>query len=216
MSRCRLAVPGEGDEYAGVAGVYDTLIEPFLRRMRRAVAKRVTEAGCTSLLDVACGTGMQLALLEGANLSRTGIDASGAMLRVARARTSQAISYVHGDASRMPFEDHAFDCVSVSFALHEMAEEARAGVLAEMARVTARGGRVLVADYAMPQGVSARLAMAGAAVVERGAGTRHHACFRTFMARGGVPGLAEPLGLAPTRVGAFLMGACGLYEIRMP
>lgn len=215
MSKCRRAVPGQDDEYAGVARVYDLLIEPFLRRMRRALAGRVERSGCVSILDVACGTGMQLALLEGLPLARTGIDASLAMLRVARARTSPDIAYVHGDASNMPFADNSFGCACVSFALHEMEPEVSARVVREMARVTASGGRLFIADYARPESAWARMALAAAGLVERGAGARHHACFQRFMARRGVAGLVEPLGLEAERMDGVLMGAAGLFEVRI-
>jgi demethylmenaquinone methyltransferase/2-methoxy-6-polyprenyl-1,4-benzoquinol methylase len=159
---------------------------------------------------------MQLALLEGLPMARTGIDASRAMLQVARVKTSPDIAYVHGDASNMPFEDNAFACAGVSFALHEMEPLVSAGVVREMARVTVPGGRLFIADYARPETAWARLAMTAAGLVERGAGVRHHACFRDFMDRGGVPGLVGSLGLAAERVDRFLMGAAGLFEVHIP
>jgi len=52
------------------------------------------------------------------------------------------------DAEKLPFPDAAFDCVSVAFGLRNMTHKDRA--LAEMARVTKPGGRVLVLEFSKP------------------------------------------------------------------
>jgi demethylmenaquinone methyltransferase/2-methoxy-6-polyprenyl-1,4-benzoquinol methylase len=49
------------------------------------------------------------------------------------------------DAERLPFPADTFDCVSVAFGLRNMTHKDRA--LAEMARVTRPGGRVLVLEF---------------------------------------------------------------------
>ena len=49
------------------------------------------------------------------------------------------------DAEKLPFPDARFDCVSVAFGLRNMTHKDRA--LAEMARVTKPGGRVIVLEF---------------------------------------------------------------------
>ena len=50
-----------------------------------------------------------------------------------------------GDALRLPFRDEAFDAVTISFGLRNVASAATA--LAEMRRVTRPGGRLVVCEF---------------------------------------------------------------------
>lgn len=103
-------------------------------------------------LDVACGTGDMTALLArlvGPRGHVTGLDFSEGMLAVARRRLHRLglaarVEWVVGDALQLPFADGSFDLVTMGFALRNVADLDRA--LAEMARVTRPGGRVLVLE----------------------------------------------------------------------
>jgi demethylmenaquinone methyltransferase/2-methoxy-6-polyprenyl-1,4-benzoquinol methylase len=55
------------------------------------------------------------------------------------------ISLVAGDALRLPFRDGAFDAVTISFGLRNVADPGAA--LAEMRRVTRPGGRLVVCEF---------------------------------------------------------------------
>jgi demethylmenaquinone methyltransferase/2-methoxy-6-polyprenyl-1,4-benzoquinol methylase len=55
------------------------------------------------------------------------------------------LSFVAGDALRLPFRDGAFDVVTISFGLRNVAGPATA--LAEMRRVTRPGGRLVVCEF---------------------------------------------------------------------
>ncbi len=55
------------------------------------------------------------------------------------------LSFVAGDALRLPFRDGAFDAVTISFGLRNVAGPAAA--LAEMRRVTRPGGRLVVCEF---------------------------------------------------------------------
>jgi demethylmenaquinone methyltransferase / 2-methoxy-6-polyprenyl-1,4-benzoquinol methylase len=55
------------------------------------------------------------------------------------------LSFVAGDALRLPFRDEAFDAVTISFGLRNVADPAQA--LAEMRRVTRSGGRLVVCEF---------------------------------------------------------------------
>jgi ubiquinone/menaquinone biosynthesis C-methylase UbiE len=78
----------------------------------------------------------------------TGFDATDAFLELARAEAARRglrnLRFEQGDAESLPFADHAFDLVTCRAAFHHFPRPGR--VLAEMARVTAPGGRVVVAD----------------------------------------------------------------------
>jgi len=92
------------------------------------------------VLDVGCGTGRFTAVLEGLAGLIVGIDLDRAMLAVASARLRSPL--VLADAICLPFEDAAFD-VALAVTLCEFTADPRI-VLAELARVTGHGGRIIV------------------------------------------------------------------------
>jgi demethylmenaquinone methyltransferase/2-methoxy-6-polyprenyl-1,4-benzoquinol methylase len=103
------------------------------------------------VLDVASGSG-DLALAFAKRAGPTGqvvmTDINGDMLTVGRDKLLD-----HGiaappaicDGEKLPFPSDTFDCVSVAFGLRNMTHKDQA--LAEMARVTRPGGRVLVLEF---------------------------------------------------------------------
>jgi len=111
------------------------------------------EAG--RLLDIGTGTGRLLELLAPRVVSGVGVDASRAMLALARARLSrpqQAQSGLDhcavrlGDMYRLPMPDGAFDTVLLQMVLHHA--EDPVGALAEAARVLRPGGTLVAIDLA--------------------------------------------------------------------
>jgi ubiquinone/menaquinone biosynthesis C-methylase UbiE len=114
------------------------------------------------LLDVGTGTGRVLELLAPRISRGLGIDASKAMLALARSRLSRA-GCAHcavrlADMYRLPLADASFDLVVLQMVLHHA--EDPAGVLTETARVLRPGGTAIVIDLAAHdrQDVIARLA----------------------------------------------------------
>jgi ArsR family transcriptional regulator len=86
------------------------------------------------------------------------------MLRMARARLQHLpgppVDLVQGDFAALPFEGAAFDTVVFHQVLHYALEPEQA--LAEAARVTRPGGRIVVADFAAHDREELRLAHAHA------------------------------------------------------
>lgn len=99
-------------------------------------------------LDVACGPGFLATALASRCASVVGLDATDAFLERARAEAARRglanLSFRAGDAERLPFPDASFDVVTCRAAFHHFARPER--VLAEMSRVLAPSGRLLVAD----------------------------------------------------------------------
>ena len=102
------------------------------------------------LLDIGTGTGRVLELLAPRVRQALGVDASKAMLALARARLSGP-DFAHcavrlADMYRLPLADQSFDTVVLQMVLHHA--EDPAGAVQEATRVLRPGGRLLVIDLA--------------------------------------------------------------------
>jgi demethylmenaquinone methyltransferase / 2-methoxy-6-polyprenyl-1,4-benzoquinol methylase len=117
------------------------------RLWRRAVVRAVAPQPGEMILDLAAGTGTSSLPFERAGATVVACDFSLGMLRVGR-RRQPALPFVAGDALRLPFVDACFDAVTMSFGLRNVVDPARA--LAELARVTAPGGRLVVCEFSSP------------------------------------------------------------------
>jgi ubiquinone/menaquinone biosynthesis C-methylase UbiE len=130
------------------AATYDRttqFLEPrLLAPARRWVAQRVS--GRT--LEVAVGTGANLAYVAQRATDLTVTDVSAAMLdaAVARARTlGVPVRPVHADVTDLPLPDGSFDTVLCTFAMCCVPDERAA--MAAMARVLKPGGMLVLADH---------------------------------------------------------------------
>ncbi|CAH2604940.1 Transcriptional regulator, ArsR family / Methyltransferase fusion [Rhodovastum atsumiense] len=108
------------------------------------------EAELGRVLDIGTGTGRLLEVLAPRVASGLGVDASRAMLALARARLARP-GLTHcavrlADMYRLPLPDAAFDLVVLQMVLHYAEDPASA--LAEAARVLRPGGRLVVVDLA--------------------------------------------------------------------
>ena len=146
--------------YGRFARAYDLIVSPILGTMRRDVVHLSGATTESTLIDVATGTGEQARAFAMTCKRVVGVDLSEEMLKVARAKGPlPGLTYVHADATALPFDDGSFDVAAISFALHEMPATIRAATLAEMLRVTKPGGTVVVVDWGLPQGYVARHAV---------------------------------------------------------
>lgn len=100
------------------------------------------------LLDIGTGTGRVLELLASRVKQGLGVDASKAMLALARARLAAPelahCSVRQADMYRLPFSDGSFDTVVLQMVLHHA--EDPVGAIVEAVRVLAPGGRLLAVD----------------------------------------------------------------------
>jgi len=107
-----------------------------------------------TILDIATGTG-DLAI-EAAKLHPekiTGIDIADDMLaigrkKIAKKKLDHLISLEPGDSENLRFEDESFDAVMVAFGVRNFEDLAKG--LAEMFRVTNKGGVVVILEFSKP------------------------------------------------------------------
>jgi len=98
------------------------------------------------VLDVAAGTGTSSRTFTTSGADCVACDFSLGMLTVGKRRgVAPGLDFVAGDAMRLPFRDAAFDAVTISFGLRNVADHQAA--LAEFLRVTRPGGRLAVAEF---------------------------------------------------------------------
>jgi ubiquinone/menaquinone biosynthesis C-methylase UbiE len=126
------------------AASYDNHPNPLLALDLRVLSERLGPLKGLRIFDVACGTGrwMSAALLEGANV--TGIDLCREMLTIAASKPALRGRLALAQADALPVVDGSADLVLCSFAMSYFPSAAAA--LAEMARITRRGGRVVISD----------------------------------------------------------------------
>jgi demethylmenaquinone methyltransferase / 2-methoxy-6-polyprenyl-1,4-benzoquinol methylase len=147
-----------GEVFRSVAPSYDVMNDLMSLGLHR-VWKRFTleMSGVregSRVLDVASGSG-DLAAAFAKRAGPTGqvwmTDINAAMLSVGRDKMIDSGMFAPlalCDAEKLPFASDTFDCVSVAFGLRNMTHKDAA--LAEMARVTRPGGRVLVLEFSRP------------------------------------------------------------------
>jgi len=98
------------------------------------------------LLDVGCGTGAAVRLAAATAREVVGIDLSSEMIHIAE-RLAEALDNVEfrvADSESIPFGDGEFTAVLCSNSFHHYPAPERA--VAEMARVLAPGGRLVIGD----------------------------------------------------------------------
>jgi demethylmenaquinone methyltransferase / 2-methoxy-6-polyprenyl-1,4-benzoquinol methylase len=149
-----------------VAAMFDAVAERYdlmndllsmgqVRLWRRAVTRIVAARPGDRVLDLAAGTGTSTVKFAASGADCVACDFSLGMLRAGNARlavkdpqqtkTRGRVSFVAGDALRLPFRNDSFDVVTISFGLRNVQGTREA--LTELARVTRPGGRLVVCEF---------------------------------------------------------------------
>ncbi|MGH3024247.1 MAG: methyltransferase domain-containing protein [Gaiellaceae bacterium] len=103
------------------------------------------DLGGRRVLEVGCGTGRLAGALAERGARVWGLDPSAEMLAQARANAGKRVAFKQGHAEALPFKDGWFERAVLRLAVHLVD---RPQALAELARVLAPGGRVVVATFA--------------------------------------------------------------------
>jgi len=147
-----------GEVFSSVAPSYDVMNDLMSLGLHRVWKRFALEMSGvregSRVLDVASGSG-DLAAAFARRVGSHGqvwmTDINAAMLAVGRDKLIDRGVFAPlalCDAEKLPFPADTFDCVSVAFGLRNMTHKEAA--LAEMARVTRPGGRVIVLEFSRP------------------------------------------------------------------
>lgn len=132
---------------------YDNMMGVWSRSVGEQFLDWFAPAEDLDWLDVGCGGGAftELVVRRCAPRSVLGIDPSGPQIAFARTRPLGGIArFEQGDAMALPLADRAVDVAASALVIHFMPDAARG--VAEMARVTRRGGRVVSYAWDLPGG----------------------------------------------------------------
>lgn len=127
-----------------IAARQDARLAELEREVQAFVQPRRDERA----LDVGTGVGALALALAPHVAEVVGVDAEPALLSRARERAPANATFVEGDAGSLPFADGAFDLAGTMRTLHHLRRPELA--VAELTRVTRRGGRILVIDQLAP------------------------------------------------------------------
>ena len=200
-------------EYDTMASYYDTVLEPFLWKMRRKIVKVSNIDAGMQVLEVACGTGTQAVRFKKAGAEYTGVDLSSAMLEVAGKRKLECL---HADGAELPLEDNTFDLSTVTLALHEVDPEIRKQIVMEMIRVTRSDGSIVIADYTISsrKGIISPLSDRIIHYVEKLVGGSHYRNYRKFMRSGGLISFLESFDLKIKEAQFIFGGNVGIVKLQ--
>lgn len=125
------------------ADVYSRVKADALVELARA---HVGDPHELAFLDVGCGTGATDRHLVGRVGALHGVDISTGMVERASAAVPGA-EYRRYDGSRLPYEDESLDVVFAVCVVHHVPPSSWPRFVAEMTRVTRRGGIVAIAEH---------------------------------------------------------------------
>jgi len=135
-----------------IARVYDRMNGLMTAGMHHRWRERAVDMAAVGpgsrALDVATGTGDLAIALRARGAEVVGMDFSERMLELARAKAPD-IRFEAGNALALPYADGEFDAVTVGFGARNFSDLGQG--LAEMARVTRPGGRVVVLEITTQQ-----------------------------------------------------------------
>lgn len=136
------------DRFARTAAKVAALQDARAAELEERVRAFVLPAAGEHCLDVGCGAGALALALAPHVADVVGVDRVPELLELARERAPANATFVEGDAERLTFDDASFDLAATLRTLHHVPRPEL--VLAELTRVTRRGGRVLVIDQVAP------------------------------------------------------------------
>ncbi|MFE3940588.1 methyltransferase domain-containing protein [Streptomyces sp. NPDC059118] len=141
------------EAYDAIAPTYAQMFQdplrerPLERALLGAFAELVRTNGDGTVADLGCGPGDFTAHLHELGLNAFGVDASPAMVELAR-EANPGLRFEVGSMAALDIEDGALDGVLSRWSIIHTPPQDLPAVLAEFARVLAPGGHLLIEFYA--------------------------------------------------------------------
>jgi len=184
------------DEYKN-AQLYDIILFPFLRPIRKTIISIAKEFQYKTILDLCCGTGNQLIQLQKQGFHGTGVDLSDDMLKVAHEK-SKNISFIKGNAEDLSFKDNSFDMVMTTLALHEKSRDSALKILDQMRRVIKKDGHLIIVDFNLERTVP-QLSRKLVTKIESMTDDEHYGHYKNYCTSGGLDSLIDLKSLIEVR-----------------
>jgi demethylmenaquinone methyltransferase / 2-methoxy-6-polyprenyl-1,4-benzoquinol methylase len=191
---------------------------------RRIVTSRIKRWKPSQVLDVASGTGDLALEIQDACPDCEVIATDFCAEMLAHASTRGIQKTVVADALDLPFSPDQFDVVTVAFGLRNMADYPAA--VREMLRVLKPGGRLLILDFSLPNGILRKPyrfylhrilpKLAGALTGQRDAYEYLGGSIEQFPAGDAMCELLESCGFTATQADPLSFGVVSLYEGTKP
>jgi len=150
--------------FAGLPAAYDRMgaVLSFGQdpRWRRALLDAVDARPGQRVLDVATGTGLVAFGLARRGAEVVGLDQSEDMLAGARRRLAarsdltDKLTFVRGEAERLPFADNEFDALTFTYLLRYVDD--REATMRELVRVLKPGARIGMVEFGVPSSPALR------------------------------------------------------------
>ncbi len=145
--------------FAGLPRAYDRMgaVLSFGQdpRWRAMLVDQVNPLPGQRVLDVATGTGLVAFALARRGCTVVGVDQSEDMLAGARRHLADRhptlehqITFVRGEAEKLPFDDGEFDALTFTYLLRYVDD--RAATMRELARVVKPSGRIGMVEFGVP------------------------------------------------------------------
>ncbi|MCB0972892.1 MAG: class I SAM-dependent methyltransferase [Acidimicrobiales bacterium] len=131
-----------GEAWGRRASDWACLFEHYATDVIAATLPRLGVGEGTSLLDIACGSGLAARIAAGTGAQVAGIDAAAPLIAIGRDRAPEVDLRV-GDMFDLPWADATFDAVTSYNGMWGGCE----GALAEAARVLRPGGRIAISYW---------------------------------------------------------------------
>lgn len=144
----------QGELWSGAPADWAELQEPTGAPIYEAAFDAIGVGDGCRLLDVGCGSGFALQLAHERGAVVAGLDASEALLEIARTRLPEA-DLRQGDLETLPYEDDSFDAVTAFNAVQYASDPVQG--LREIKRVAVPGAPVAVATWGDPERCEARM-----------------------------------------------------------
>lgn len=188
---------------------------------RHRLARELALAPGARVLDVATGTGdLALAIARVCpDASIHALDPSAAMLRRALRKAGGRVAFHVGVAEALPFDDRRFDAVCSGFGIRNVADRPRA--LAEMVRVTRRGGAIGMLELSEPTSAPARfylhqlVPLLGVAVARAAEYRYLERSVARFPSPPAFVAMLADAGMRDVRAIRLAFGACHIYVGRV-